>query len=91
MWENGFYVGGDDDGVIDVGGGVHAGAAVCWEPMRTHTARRQRGRVDVLVAGSAWWSIPAWPPALLTRRFQARNARTAAHVASAMAARSARR
>jgi predicted amidohydrolase len=86
MWENCFYVGGDDDGVIDAGDGVCAGAAVCWELMRTQTARRLRGRVDVLVAGSAWWSIPPWPPATVTRRLEARNARTAAHVASAMAA-----
>jgi predicted amidohydrolase len=86
MWENCFYVGGDDDGVLDAGDGVSAGAAVCWELMRTQTAHRLRGRIDVLIAGSAWWSIPPWPPAPVTRRLEARNARTAAHVASAMAA-----
>jgi hypothetical protein len=47
--------------------------------MRTQTARRLRGRIDLLVGGSAWWSIPPWPPAALTRRMEARNAHTAAH------------
>ncbi|HYF25592.1 MAG TPA: nitrilase-related carbon-nitrogen hydrolase, partial [Baekduia sp.] len=73
-----------DDGVIEAGE-VTAGAAVCWEFMRTQTARRLRGRVDVIVGGSAWWSIPPWPPAAVTRRMEAANARTAAHIAQAMA------
>jgi predicted amidohydrolase len=85
MWENCFYVGGHDDGVLDGGGGVRAGAAVCWELMRTQTAHRLRGRIDLLLAGSAWWSIPTWPPAPVTRRLEARNARTAADLAAAMA------
>src|ERR671932_749026 len=46
MWENAFYVGGSDDGVIEAAG-FTAGAAVCWEFMRTATARRLRGRVDL--------------------------------------------
>jgi predicted amidohydrolase len=76
MWENAFYVGGHDDGVLDAGD-VTIGAAVCWEFMRTATARRLAGRVDVVVGGSNWWSIPAWPPRALTARMEARNARTA--------------
>jgi predicted amidohydrolase len=72
MWENAFYVGGTDDGVIDAGD-FTAGAAVCWEFMRSATARRLRGRVDVVVGGSNWWSIPAWPPRVLTSRMEARN------------------
>lgn len=84
MWENCFYAGGSDDGVIDAHG-VAVGAAVCWELMRTQTARRLRGRVDLVVGGSAWWSIPPWPPAALTRRLEAANARTATSVAPAMA------
>ena len=84
MWENCFYVGGSDDGVIDAGG-LPVGAAVCWEFMRTQTARRLRGRVDLIVGGSAWWSIPPWPPATVTRRLEAANARTAASIAPAMA------
>lgn len=88
MWENAFYVPGDsgDDGVIPTGdGGPVAGAAVCWELMRSQTARRLRGRIDVLLAGSGWWSIPAWPPRAITRRMEAANARTAATVAERMA------
>lgn len=84
MWENCFYVGGHDDGVLD-GDDLRVGAAMCWELMRTATARRLRGRVDLLVAGSAWWSIPPWPPAALSRRLEAANARTATSVATAMA------
>lgn len=84
MWENCFYVGGGDDGVID-GDGLEVGAAVCWEFMRTQTVRRLRGRVDLLVGGSAWWSIPPWPPAWLSRRLEAANARTATSIVPAMA------
>lgn len=76
MWENAFYVGGEDDGVIDAGPFV-AGAAVCWELMRSATARRLVGRVDVVVGGSNWWSVPTWPPRAVTRRMEARNAETA--------------
>lgn len=76
MWENAFYVGGADDGVIDAGPFV-AGAAVCWELMRSATARRLAGRVDVVVGGSNWWSVPAWRPHRLTRAMEERNAATA--------------
>ena len=81
MWENCFYVGGSDDGVIDAGE-LTVGAAVCWELMRSQTARRLRGRIDLLVGGSAWWSIPPWP---LVGGFEAGNARNAGAVAEAMA------
>jgi hypothetical protein len=53
--------------------------------MRTQTALRLRGRVDLVVGGSAWWSIPAWRPRWLTRRMEEDSARTAAGVAAAMA------
>ncbi len=84
MWESAFYVGGDDDGIID-SDGLAVGAAMCWELMRTQTVRRLRGRVDMIVGGSAWWSIPPWPPASVTRRLEAANSRTAAGIAPAMA------
>lgn len=84
MWENAFYVGGLDDGVIEAGG-ASAGVALCWELMRRPTAERLRGRVDVVVGGSCWWSVPAWPPRRLTRRWEAENARNAAEVAGSFA------
>jgi predicted amidohydrolase len=77
MWENALYVGGDDEGVIEAGE-LTVGAAVCWELMRSATARRLRGRVDLVIGGSNWWSVPRWPPAAYTRRAEAANAATAA-------------
>jgi predicted amidohydrolase len=85
MWENCFYVGGDDDGVLPDTGGFSPGAAVCWEFMRTQSVHRMRGRVDIVLGGSCWWSVPPWPPRALTRRWERDNAATAATVASAFA------
>jgi predicted amidohydrolase len=86
MWENAFYVGGEpgDDGVI-AAGGITAGVAVCWELMRSQTARRLRGRVDLVTGGSCWWSIPQLPPAAVMRRLEAANGRTASIVAERFA------
>ena len=83
MFENCFYREGADDGVIDAD--LSVGVAMCWELMRTQTARRLRGRVDLLIGGSAWWSVPAWPPKALMRRFEARNAANAATAPATMA------
>jgi predicted amidohydrolase len=77
MWENALYIGGDDDGVIEAGE-LTVGAALCWEFMRSATARRLCGRVDLVLGGSNWWSIPRWPPAAYTRRAEAANASLAA-------------
>ena len=43
MWENSFYVGGEDAGIVDADG-MPVGVALCWELMRTQTVRRVRGR-----------------------------------------------
>jgi predicted amidohydrolase len=84
MWENAFYVGGDDDGVLDAG--THAvGAAVCWELMRTQTARRLRERVDLVMAGSGWWSVPQWVPGSVFRRWESDNEATARAAAATFA------
>ena len=84
MWENCFYVGGTDDGLLPVDG-AGVGVALCWELMRSQTARRLRSKVDIVVGGSCWWSIPPWPPRAVTRRLEAANARTAASVAQSFA------
>ncbi|MEO8816183.1 MAG: carbon-nitrogen hydrolase family protein [Mycobacterium sp.] len=85
MWENCFYIGGTDDGVLPETGGFTPGAAVCWEFMRTQSVHRMRGRVDIVLGGSCWWSVPPWPPRALTRRWEDANAATAADVAPAFA------
>ena len=84
MWENCFYIGGDDDGVIATGE-HRIGAAVCWELMRTQTARRLRSRVDLVMTGSGWWSVPPWPPRALFDRWEQQNSATARAVAPAFA------
>lgn len=81
MWENAFYVGGDDDGVLNTG--EHAvGAAVCWELMRSQTVRRLRGRVDLVMTGSGWWSVPAWTPRSVFARLEKDNSATARQAAA---------
>jgi predicted amidohydrolase len=57
MWENCYYRGGSDDGVLDSPIGK-VGAALCWEFIRTQTARRLRGRVEMVVGGTCWWGMP---------------------------------
>ncbi len=57
LLENCYYVGGSDDGVLDTPAGP-VGVALCWEQIRTRTARRLAGRVDWVVSGSCWWGVP---------------------------------
>ena len=57
MWENCYYVGGNDKGIIDTGE-YRVGAALCWELVRTRTAGRLLGKVDFVVGGSCWWGLP---------------------------------
>jgi predicted amidohydrolase len=57
MWENCYYVPGNDDGVLDTPIGP-VGVAMCWEFVRSQTARRLLGNIDLLVGGSCWWDVP---------------------------------
>lgn len=72
MWENSFYTTGSDDGVIETPG-VAAGVALCWELIRSQTARRLAGRVDIVVGGSCWWSVPSWQPRAIARKMEIAN------------------
>ncbi|MFE6857482.1 carbon-nitrogen hydrolase family protein [Nocardia sp. NPDC057668] len=84
LWENAFYIGGSDPGIIEAGN-YRVGAAVCWELMRTGTVRRLRGNIDFLMSGSGWWSVPDWPPAVLFERMERANAATAHRAATTFA------
>ncbi|OQZ99289.1 carbon-nitrogen hydrolase family protein [Mycolicibacter algericus] len=84
MWENAFYTTGDDDGALATADHT-VGAAVCWELMRTQTVRRLRGRVDLMMTGSGWWSIPRWVPHRLFDRLERNNAGTARRAAASFA------
>ncbi|MUM19598.1 carbon-nitrogen hydrolase family protein [Mycobacterium sp. CBMA271] len=84
MWENSFYIGGQDDGVFRAGA-YEVGAAVCWELMRTRTAQRLRSRVDVVMTGSGWWSIPRWHPRATFDGMERRNRDTARTAAATFA------
>ena len=57
MWENCYYAGGSDDGIMETPLGP-VGVALCWELVRTRTVKRLRGKVDLLAGGSCWWSVP---------------------------------
>lgn len=80
MWENALYVGGSDPGLI-AAGEREIGVALCWELMRTQTVRRLRGRVDLVLAGSGWWSIPALPPRSISTWLEDANRRRAVEAA----------
>ncbi len=60
MWENALYTGGTDPGLIEAEGRT-VGVALCWEMLRSQTVARLRGRVDLVLGGSGWWSVPPWP------------------------------
>lgn len=56
MWENSYYIGGSDDGVLGTPTGA-VGVAMCWELIRSQTARRLLSKVEVVVGGSCWWDL----------------------------------
>lgn len=61
MWENCYYRCGHDDGILPTPLGP-VGAVLCWEFVRNRTVRRLLGRVDLVVGGSCWWTVPqGWP------------------------------
>lgn len=87
MWENCFYIGGDDDGVFATELG-NVGAAVCWELIRTQTISRMLGRVDLVMTGTHWWDLPQnWPGVPYLLRRVTRDNRTLSEQAPAVFAR----
>jgi predicted amidohydrolase len=62
FWENCYYVGGKDDGILPTPQG-NVGAALCWEFLRAKTALRLRGKVNLVVGGSCWWTAKDSDPA----------------------------
>ena len=62
FWENCYYIGGNDDGVLPTPQG-DVGAVLCWEFIRSRTAARLKGKVGMVVGGSGWWSMPPDNPA----------------------------
>lgn len=79
MWEAAFYEGGDpnDTGELGQVDDIRVGTAVCWEFFRTQTSRRLQGKVDVVIGGSHWWSIPENWPAFFTRNMEEKNSQNA--------------
>ncbi|MDY6905531.1 MAG: carbon-nitrogen hydrolase family protein [Thermodesulfobacteriota bacterium] len=62
MWENCYYQGGSDNGILTTPLG-NIGVALCWEFVRTQTVRRLLNRVNFVVGGSCWWGLPdQWLP-----------------------------
>jgi N-carbamoylputrescine amidase len=57
MWENCYYIGGTDPGILPTPLGP-VGVAMCWEMVRTRTAARLRDHVDLVIGGSCWWDVP---------------------------------
>ncbi len=55
-WENCFYRGGSDDGILTTSLG-NVGSALCWEFIRSATMRRLQGKVRLVLGGSCWWTL----------------------------------
>lgn len=60
--ENRYYIGGQDDGILDTPVGS-IGVALCMEFVRSATANRMLGKVDIVVGGSCWWTDNPYNPA----------------------------
>jgi len=57
MWENCYYIGGNDEGILETPLGK-IGVAMCWELIRSRTPKRLFNKVDLVIGGSCWWSLP---------------------------------
>jgi len=57
MWENCYYTGGDDDGILNTPIG-NIGIVLCWEMIRAQTVKRLIDKVDFVLAASCWWGTP---------------------------------
>jgi predicted amidohydrolase len=60
--ENRYYIGGQDSGILDTPAGS-IGVALCLEFVRSATAKRMLGKVDIVVGGSCWWTDNPYNPA----------------------------
>lgn len=63
-WEQNYYRGGDDDGIVTSGTlGARVGLMSGWEWARNRTSRRVRdGGVELVLGGMCWPSFPTnWP------------------------------
>jgi len=56
-WENCYYKGGNDDGVLSTPIGP-VGSMLCWEIIRSRTSKRLFNKVKMVVSGSCWWTLP---------------------------------
>jgi len=56
-WENCYYKDGKDDGVMATPVGP-VGSVLCWEFIRSQTPRRLLNKVNLVVGGSCWWTLP---------------------------------
>lgn len=56
-WENCYYRPGSDDGVLETSIGP-VGSVLCWEFIRSQTAKRLLNKVRLVVGGSCWWTLP---------------------------------
>jgi predicted amidohydrolase len=56
-WETCYYKKGHDDGVLSTPIGP-VGSILCWEFIRSITAKRLLNKIRMVVGGSCWWTLP---------------------------------
>jgi predicted amidohydrolase len=56
-WESCYYRKGKDDGIMNTPIGP-VGSVLCWEFIRSKTAKRLANKVKMVVGGSCWWTLP---------------------------------